>query len=374
MAAKKGKTEETDKKVEAKNRIQKMREMLNRKAGAAVAWNLNDPMSPNTVKDWVPTGSRWLDSIIAKPDLTGGKRSGIPMGKVVEIAGLESVGKSYLALQVAAKAQEQGIDVVYFDSESALDSSFCARIGVNLEDLIYVHGLNVEEVFATIEDLLAAGTRPMMFIWDSYAMTPSRTEVEGGYNPNSNIAVKARVSALALSKLLAPLANAASTLVVVNQLKTNIDPSNPSAMLTTPYVTPGGKALTFAYSLRIWLTKRKAKKWFIENEHGDRVGSDVKVTLEKNRFGCEKRECNFKILWGDTENVSIQDRESWFDAIKPSSQLLGGGAGWYSLKMADGSEVKFQSDAGFMEKLNSDPAFEERVLEIMDQVLIYRNP
>jgi recombination protein RecA len=360
-----------DKKKETKNRIEKMRALLNKKAGQTVAWNLNDPTSPNNVKMWIPTGSRWLDSIIAKPDISGTKRAGIPMGKIVEIAGLESAGKSYMALQIAKNAQEMGIDVVYFDSESALDASFCTRIGVDLDKLVYVHGTYVEELFETMEQLLGAAEGPMLFIWDSYAMTPCKAEVEGGFNPNQNIAVKARVSSLAMSKILTPLANQGSTLLVINQLKTNIDPSNPSAMLSTPYVTPGGKALNFAYSLRIWLTRRKAKKWFIENEHGDRIGSDVKASLEKNRFGCERRECHFKILWGDNKNVSIQDELSWFEAIKPSRHLTSGGP-WHTLDMGEGKEpVKFQSEAGFM-KCIENPEFKQRVLEVMDEVLIQR--
>ena len=91
--------------------ISRMRDIINRNAGMKVAHDLRSE-NPTEVKDWIPTGSRWLDSIICR-----GKLSGIPVGKIVEIAGLEATGKSYMAAQVAANAQKMGIDVIYFDSK-----------------------------------------------------------------------------------------------------------------------------------------------------------------------------------------------------------------------------------------------------------------
>ena len=132
------------------------------------------------------------------------------------------------------------------------------------------------------------------------------------------MAVKARILAKGMSKLTVPIANSQSTFLVLNQLKTNITRS-PSEALTTPYMTPGGKAMIYAYSLRIWLTGRKAKASFVTDDKGFRIGSEVKVKLEKSRFGTQGRQCNFKILWG--EEVGVQDEESWLDAIKSSQHL-----------------------------------------------------
>ena len=95
--------------------IHDLMKLVNKKAGRTVAHNLTGD-NPTTVKEWIPTGSRWLDSIICK-----GQVSGIPVGKVTEIAGLEATGKSYMAVQIAANAQKMGKMVVYFDSESAID-------------------------------------------------------------------------------------------------------------------------------------------------------------------------------------------------------------------------------------------------------------
>jgi len=336
-----------------------MRALVNKRAGLNVAHDLTE-QNPTEVKDWIPTGSRWLDSIICR-----GQLSGIPVGKVVEIAGLEATGKSYMAAQIAANAQKQGIDVIYFDSESAIDPSFLERAGCDLNQLLYVQATSVEFVLETIEDLLANNDNRMLFIWDSLALTPAISDIEGDFNPQSSMAVKARILAKGMSKLTVPSANSQSTFLVLNQLKSNITRS-PSEALTTPYVTPGGKAMIYAYSLRIWLTGRKAKASFVTDDKGFRIGSEVKVKLEKSRFGTAGRNCAFKILWG-SEDIGVQDKESWLEAIKVSDNLKQAGA-WYSLVYSDGTEEKFQS-AHWLDKLEDDK-FRNRVFEIMDEEII----
>ena len=340
--------------------ISRMRDIINRNAGMKVAHDLRSE-NPTEVKEWIPTGARWLDSIICK-----GKLAGIPVGKVVEIAGLEATGKSYLAAQVAANAQKMGIDVVYFDSESAIDPSFLERAGCDLENLLYVQATSVEFVLETIEELMGSGENRMLFIWDSLALTPAISDIEGDFNPQSSMAVKARILAKGMSKLTVPIANSQSTFLVLNQLKANITRS-PSEALTTPYMTPGGKAMIYAYSLRIWLTGRKAKASFVTDDKGFRIGSEVKVKLEKSRFGTQGRQCNFKILWGD--EIGVQDEESWFDAIKGSKCLSSSGS-WYSLQYEDGTVDKFQPSR-WMKALESDK-FKARVLEIMDREVIQK--
>jgi recombination protein RecA len=351
------------KKEDVKGRvsIQQMRDILNKKAGAVVAYSLEES-NPTDVDEWIPTGSRWLDSIICK-----GKISGIPMGKIVELAGLEAAGKSYMAAQIAAHAQQKGIDVIYFDSESAIASDFMEKVGCDLSTLLYVQARSVEFVLETIEELLANNQNKMLFIWDSIAFTPTETDVEGDFDPQSSMAVKPRILSKAFSKLIQPLANSGSTLLCLNQLKTNITRS-PQEALLSPYFTPGGKALAYAYSLRIWLTARKGKASFILNDAGFRIGNEVKAKIEKSRFGTQGRECTFKILWGG-DDIAIQDEESWFEAIKNSEQLKQSGA-WYTLVFDDKKEVKFQSK-DWVEKLK-DKDFREQVLRVMDKEVIHK--
>tara|TARA_R110002110_G_scaffold83975_12_gene218056 strand:- start:2830 stop:3981 length:1152 start_codon:yes stop_codon:yes gene_type:complete len=337
-----------------------IRKMLNKKSGSEVAFSLKEE-NPTDVKDWVSTGSRWLDSIICK-----GKHAGIPLGKIVEIAGLESTGKSYMAAQIAANAQKKGLKVIYFDSESAIDSDFLEKTGVSLDDLIYVQAESVEFVLESIETIISHEEN-VFFIWDSVANTPCISDTEGDFNPQSSMAVKARILSKGMKKLVIPVANANSTILALNQLKTNIT-NNTADLLLNPHVTPGGKALPYAYSLRIWLYPRRAKKSYVMDDKGYRVGSEVKARIKKSRFGTEGRECAFKIMWG-TEDAVIQDEQSWLDAIKASEHIEQKGA-WYVLKYKDGTEQKFQSSK-WLEFL-SDDKFKSRILEIMDEEVIQK--
>ena len=335
--------------------------LINKRAGMEVAYNLKND-NPTEVTEWIPTGSRWLDSIVCR-----GKLAGVPVGRITEIAGMESSGKSYMAAQVAANAQKQGFSVVYFDSESAIDPSFLANAGCDIDNLIYAQAASVEMVLETIEQLLTETDDKYLFVWDSLAFTPSISDLEGDFNPQSSMAVKPRILSKGLSKLTVPIANSNSVLLVLNQLKTNIT-MNVAEAMTTPYFTPGGKALAYSYSLRVWLTKRKAKKSFIENDAGFRIGSEVKVKLEKSRFGTEGRNCTFQIVWGD-KNPRILDRESWLEAVKSSDQIRSGGA-WYTLIYDDGGEQKFQGSK-WLEWLE-DEKFYNQILRLMDREVIQK--
>tara|TARA_R100000458_G_C8261807_1_gene237221 strand:- start:389 stop:1486 length:1098 start_codon:yes stop_codon:yes gene_type:complete len=340
-----------------------MRNLINRKAGLDVAHDLREE-NPTEVKQWIPTGSTWLDSIICR-----GKKAGIPVGKITEIAGLEGAGKSWMAAEIAANAQKMGIDVVYFDSESAVDPSLLSRLGIDLDRFLYVQASSVEFVLETIEELLGSNDSQMLFVWDSLALTPAITDVEGDFNPQSSMAVKARILAKGMSKLTVPIANTQSTLLVLNQLKTNIasNPAQRMEIMTTPYVTPGGKAMHYAYSLRVWLTGRKAKSSFIMDGE-DRVGYQVQVKLEKSRFGTSGRRCHFKIMFAG--DVGIRDKESWLEALIGSDSLTQSGA-WYTLHHEDGTTEKFQSK-NWLEKVNSSERFRERVVELIEEEIVHK--
>ena len=345
--------------------MQDLMNLVNKKAGRHVAHDLTGE-NPTEVKEWISTGSRWLDSIVCK-----GQVAGIPVGKVSELAGLTSTGKSYMAAQIAANAQKQGKIVVYFDSESAIDPDFLERAGCDLGRLMYIQATSVEFVLETIEELLGASDDQLLFIWDSLAFTPSVSDVEGDFNPQSSMAVKARILAKGMSKLVIPIADKQATLLVLNQLKTNI-PSGPNARIiamTTPYMTPGGKALHYSYSLRIWLTGRKAKTAFVEDEKGFRIGSEVKAKIEKSRFGTQGRNCAFRILWG-TEDVGINDEESWFDAVKSSEYLKSAGS-WYTLEMPDGYTKKFQPSR-WAEVIKTDEEFRAKIVQLMDEEVVQK--
>jgi hypothetical protein len=195
-------------------------------------------------------------------------------------------------------------------------------------------------------------------------MTPCRADLEKDFNPQSSMAQMPRVLSIGMKKLTVSLSKTQSTFLVLNQLKTNINVNNPMMMLSQPWFTPGGKAIIYSYSLRLWLTGLKGKKTFIEDENGYRIGSEVKTKLEKSKFGTQGRICNFKILWGG-EEVGIMNDESLLMAIKPSDRLKNAGA-WFTL---EGYEKKFQT-ATFPKLMKSDPKFAKIVYDIMDEEVI----
>ena len=360
MEAQLGKVLQMKKKA-GKLSLDDMRSMINKSTGLNVAHDLNAD-NPTAVKDWIPTGSRWLDSIICK-----GKMAGIPVGKVTEIAGLSASGKSFMATQIAANAQKKGFTVVYFDAESSIDPLFLERAGVDLSKLLYVQAVSVEKTLEQIEALLTNyEDTQFLFIWDSIAATASEKDIEGDFNPQSSMAVKPRIFSKAFPKLTIPIANSQSAMILINQLKTNIT-SNVAEAMTTPFIAPGGKAIEYFCSLRIWLTRRKARASFVENDKGVRVGSETKVKIEKSRFGSYGRTCAFKILWGD--DVGIQDEESWLEAIKLSGtdRLKRAGA-WYTITSDSGKEFKFQGSK-WIEQLKNEE-FRKTVYDIMDREII----
>ena len=343
--------------------INEMKKKLNKKAGLEVAHSLGNGNDPSSVVDWIPTGSRWLDSIISIKGMAG-----IPIGKITELAGLSGTGKSYMAAQIAANAQKKGIFVVYFDAESAVDPEFLQQSGCNVdENFLYYQAISVEKVLESIEMLM--DTYPQqrfLFIWDSIAATSSEKELESDFNPQSTMAVKPRIFSKAFPKLTIPLANNQCALLLINQLKTNIT-TNVAEAMTTPYIAPGGKAIEYFSSLRVWLTGRKSKASYIYDEVGRVVGSEVKATIQKSRFGSLKANCTFKIMWGD--GVGIQDEESWFTAIKLSgTEKLKQAGAWYTIELNNGKSKKFQ--AAHWTKLLEDKIFRESVLEIMDDAVV----
>jgi len=336
--------------------------LINKKAGRTIAFT-GDQENPADVKDWISTGSRWLDSITCR-----GQLAGIPVGRCTEIAGLESSGKSYMAGQVAREAQKKNIKVLYFDSESTMSKEFLEKLGCTVDgedSVIIIQPDDIEQVLESMETVMAGDpdTR-FLFIIDSLAMTPCRADLEKDFNPQSSMAQMPRVLSLGMKKLVVSLSRTQSTLLVLNQLKTNINVSNPMMMLSQPWFTPGGKAMIYAYSLRIWLTGLKGKKTFVEDEAGFRIGSEVKAKLEKSKFGTQGRICNFKILWGG-EDVGILNDESLLTAIKTSDKLKNSGA-WFTL---DGYDKKFQG-ATFPKLMQTDEKFAKLVYDIMDEEVI----
>lgn len=279
-----------------------------------------------------------------------------------------NTGKSYLAAQIAANAQKKDYIVVYFDSESAIDSNFLANIGCNIEDIVYHQAVYAEDVLETIEDLMSSyPEQRFLFIWDSLSNTPSRKEAEDNFDPQASVALIPRILSVGFKKLTIPIANHKCALLVLQQLKTRI-PQNPADQMMVkidPYIENGGKAMQYATSLHIRLTNRKAKSAYVQNEAGFRIGNEVKAKIHKSRFGTAGRECIFKIIWGE-DDVRILNDESLLDAIMSHESIKQNGS-WLEIE----GFPKFQPGS-FVEKINTIKGFREKVMEIFEEQVIQK--
>lgn len=332
------------------------RSLINKKAGGTAAYNLKEK-NPTEVKEWIPTGSKWLDASICL-----GRMAGIPVGKITKIAGLSSTGKSLLALIIAKNAQKMGIKVFYFDSEAAMDPDFAVKIGVDLDEMVYIQAESTEMVLETIEMLIANDDTRKLFIWDSLANTPCKAELESDFNPSSHVGLKPRILSQGFKKLTDAIANADNTLLLLNQLKTKIPKDHFEAManLSDPWFEPGGLAPGYQASLSIRLVTRKSKSGYVVDDKGYRIGSEVKAIINKSRFGTDGRQCTFNIIFRD-DPVGIRDEESWFEAIIGSDRVQSPSKGWYQLE--DGRKFRESQWSEMMK----DPSFKETISKILEE-------
>lgn len=344
--------------------IDDLKEDINKRAGEELAHNLRKE-DPTEIEHWTSTGCFMLNNIIAD-----GETSGIPSGKIVELAGQESTGKSFLSAMIAANGLQNDVDlVVYFDSEEAASSDFLEEIGVDLSQTLYVRAKSVEFVFETIEQLTGKHEN-ILFIWDSVAMTGLKGQKEDDFGQRNDIAGKGRVMSKAFERVTVPLGQTNSTLLCTNQIRHYIPkPSDPpTVQYTKPYYTPGGKTLKHAYSLRIWLKKRDANSAAVEGEHGTKIGAEVKAEIEKSRFGSEDKECKFDMIWGD--GIKIEEEPYWVDLLKDTDFIETRGA-WHYFKMDD-YEKKAQGASNFIAEMRSDEEFYEKVKEAVKRTLMRR--
>jgi len=332
---------------------------MRKKYGEWSAGILADAEWPD-VKEWISTGSTWLDSIIKE----GVGCAGFPVGRCTEVGGLSGTGKSYLAAVAIKNAQQKGFLCILCDSEMSADTTFMTSLGVDTEKLIYIGLQDVEMFFEILEDLMDLDER-LFVVWDSVANTKAREEEDKSFSPGSSMAVKARTISKGFAKIFSKIIEKQPTILMCNQLKRNLDQMTAR---TEPFVTPGGETIKYVSSLRLFLTTRKSKAYRVLGPGEQQIGSEVKVKIVKSRFGSLNRECAFKIIWNGPEK-GIMDEESWLEAIKSSDYVETGG--WNTLYMNNDKteSVKFQ-ERGFVELLNTNPEFKKRVLWVIQEELV----
>jgi len=255
--------------------------------------------------DAIPTGNLLIDRALGV--------GGFPRGRIVEVYGPESSGKTTLALTVAAQAQKRGGLAGFIDVEHALDPQYARRLGVNLDDLLVSQPSSGEEALRICETLVRSNALDIVVL-DSVAALVTRQELEGEIG-DATVGAQARLMSAALRKLTSVIAKARTTVIFTNQIREKI-----GVMFGSPETTPGGRALKFYASVRVDIRRIGS----IKQTDGTVTGNRTKMKIVKNKVAPPYTEAEFDIMYN--EGISavgslldlaldyeiVQKRGSWF--------------------------------------------------------------
>jgi len=276
---------------------------LNKDHGSRIAYNLSVDTSPTHVKRWISSGSKQLDLVISNR-----ANGGLPEGRIVEVFGPPSIGKSHIATQIARATQIMGGIVVYIDTENGTSVENLAALGVDVSKrFVYVDTHCTEEVLDIAEKTILrakamAKDVPITIIWDSVAASSPKAELEGAYDKDT-IGLQARAISKGMRKITGVIGDQNVLFVILNQIRTKI-----GVMHGDPTTTPGGMAIPFHASVRIKLGAGS----HIENKQGEAIGINVWAKTIKNKVAPPFRKVHFRIIFGQ----GIEEHEETFDVLR----------------------------------------------------------
>ena len=256
--------------------------------------------------EYIPTGSLALDVALGI--------GGLPRGRIVEIYGPESSGKTTLALHVVAEAQKKGGEVAFVDAEHALDPTYARALGVKVEDLLISQPDAGEQALEITEALVRSGAIDVIVV-DSVAALVPRAEIEGEMG-DSYVGLHARLMSQALRKLTAAISKTNTIVIFINQLREKV-----GVMYGNPEVTTGGRALKFYASVRIDIRRVESIK-----VNGEIVGNRTRAKVVKNKMAPPFREAEFDIMYG--EGIV---RESELVDLGVKLDLMQKSGSWFSM-------------------------------------------
>jgi len=323
---------------------------LNKKIGKdnRVAYFLDGSDStPTDIKEFISTGSSILDLAISnRPN------GGIAVGRITEINGLESSGKSLIGTHILAETQKKGGLAVYIDTETSVSREWLETIGIDVQNLLYLHVETVEDIFECIENIITKiresdRDRLVTILVDSLAAASTKVEMEADFDKDGWATAKAIVISKAMRKITQMVGRERVALVFTNQLRQKL-----GVMFGDPWTTSGGKALPFHSSTRIRLKNMGQ----IKDTKKNTLGMKARAQIIKNRLGPPLRHADFNLYF----DSGIDDKGSWLQVMKDHKLVKVAGA-WYTVQY-EGEDIKFQSK-DFKKVLDERPELEEYLYE-----------
>jgi recombination protein RecA len=335
------------------------------KDGGQIAFSLEEQEDPSVISDWISTGSSLLDLAISnRPN------GGFPVGRLVEVTGLEGAGKSLIAANVIANTQKKGGKAIYIDTENAAAPEFWKSVGMDMSPtkLVYIQTETVESIFSIIEKSIAYIRKDnpdmlLTIVVDSVANSTTEVEAESNHGKDGYATGKAIIISKAMRKITSMIGREKVLVLFTNQLRLNMSAgSNPHA---DKYTVSGGKALGFACSVRIRVSKTGVLK------KGDQaIGTKCKAVVKKNRMGPSERKAEFDIYF----DSGIADYASWLSVLRDNGTFRQAGA-YYKYKTKAGEELQFQSK-DFIKLMNDNAELKQEVYDTICEhaIMKYKDP